>query len=294
MVEEEVRTCTNGQVISLKIYLGPAGIPLSAKKGTTLDGLKKIAELDLDALEVEYVRGVAMSNETADEVGRLAKELGILLSVHCPYFINLCSQEKQKLEASKKRILDSAERAFHMGADIVVFHPGFYGALTHDVAFEAVENACRDMLERMKSIGIKGVRLGLETTGKVSQFGTLDETIEICKKVKGCAPVVDYAHIYARQAGKVDYAEIFEKLKPLKLEHLHSHFTSMEWTPAKSLGQGNERRHIEIKADRPPFEPLAREILKRKINTTLISESPILEMDSLVMKKVFEKLGYRF
>jgi len=37
-----------------------------------------------------------------------------------------------------------------------------------------------------------------------------------------------------------------------------------------------------------------KEILKRKIDITIISESPVLEQDSLVMKKMFEKLGYRF
>jgi deoxyribonuclease-4 len=276
------------------IYLGPAGIPTVSKERTTIGGIKCVAELKLNAFEVEFVRRVGMNNEMAKETGRVAEELGILLSVHCPYFVNLCSQEKEKLDASKQRILDSVERAFHMGADIAVFHPGFYGDLTPEVAFSAIEGACRDMLDWMRAKGIKGVRLGLETTGKVSQFGTLDEIIEICRKLKGCTPVIDYAHIFARQAGRIDYGEVFEKLKPLKLKHLHAHFTSMEWTPAKAPWCGNERRHLELKVNEPPFEPLAREVLKRKVNITLISESPILEKDSLEMKRTFEGLGHRF
>ncbi len=276
------------------IYLGPAGVPISSKDRSTLGGLRRVAELGLNALEVEFVRGVAMSNEMADEVGKLAKELGILLSVHCPYFINLCSTDKRKLEASKKRILDSVERAYRMSAHVAVFHPGYYGKLTPEAAFEAVEEACKSMLAWMKSKGIKGVTLGLETTGKVSQFGTLDEIVQLCKRVRGCEPAVDFAHLYARGCGKINYAETFDKLRPLRLKHLHSHFTSMEWTPAKVPGQGNERRHLPIEFNKPPFEPLAGEILKRKLNITLISESPILEQDSLVMKRVFEKLGHRF
>jgi deoxyribonuclease-4 len=245
-------------------------------------------------MEVEFVRGVFMKNEMAVEVGRLAKELGIELSVHCPYFINLCSLDEKKLEASKQRILDSAERAFHMGARVVIFHPGYYGSLDPEAAFKAVEEACRDMLSQMKSRGIKGVTLGYETTGKVSAFGTLDEIIGLCKRVRGCEPVVDFAHLYAREGGRIDYAEVFSRLKPLNLKHLHTHFTSMEWTPAKVPGKGNERRHLPIKYDKPPFSPLAREILKRKLSITLISESPVLEQDSLQMKSTFEKLGHRF
>jgi len=276
------------------IYLGPAGVPISSEDHSTLGGLRRVAELGLNSIEVEFVRGVSMRNETADEVGKLAKALGILLSVHCPYFINLCSTDMQKLEASKKRILDSVERAYHMGARIAVFHPGYYGSLTPKAAFEAVERACADMLDRMKSMGIKGVALGHETTGKISAFGTLDELVRLCKQIRGCEPVVDFAHLFARAAGKIDYVEVFDKLKSLKLKHLHSHFTSMEWTPAKVPGYGNERRHIPIKFNKPPFEPLAKEILKRKLSITLISESPLLELDSLEMKRVFEKLGYRF
>ncbi len=276
------------------IYLGPAGVPISSEEHSTLGGLRRVAELGLRAMEVEFVRGVAMKNDMADEVGKLAKELGILLSVHCPYFINLCSAEREKVEASKKRILDSVERAFHMGAHVAVFHPGYYGSLSPEAAFKVVEDACLDMLDRMKSRGIKGVALGHETTGKVSAFGTLDEIAGLCKKVRGCAPVVDFSHIYARAAGKIDYAEVFKKIEPLKLKHLHCHFTSMEWTPAKIPGYGNEHHHLPLKFDRPPFEPLAKEILNRKINITLISESPVLEHDSLLMRQVFEKLGYRF
>jgi deoxyribonuclease-4 len=134
----------------------------------------------------------------------------------------------------------------------------------------------------------------LETTGKVSQFGTLEENIEISKKVDGCVPVPDPAHLFARNGGKIDYSEIFEKLEQLKLEQIHMHFSSVKWRPVKVTGKGNEWHHMEIKNNQPPFEPLAKEILKRKLEVTVISESPILEQDSLKMKKVFENLGYKF
>jgi deoxyribonuclease-4 len=278
----------------MKVWIGPAGVPISSKDRSTLGGLKTVAELGLNAMEVEFVRRVGMGNAMAKEVGELAKELGIRLSVHAPYFVNLCSMEKEKLEASKQRILDAAERAYHMGADIVVFHPGFYGKLSHEEAWNAVKEASQDMLDRMRGMGIKGVRLGLETTGKVSQFGELDEVVRICKEVEGCAPVIDFAHVYARAAGKIDYGQIFEKVKVLKLGHLHTHFTGVEFSPVGITGKGNEKHHLELKSNKPPFEPLAKEVLKRKLEVTIISESPILEQDSLIMRGIFEKQGYKF
>lgn len=279
----------------MKIWLGTAGIPVGCKERSTLDGIEYVREIKLEAMEIEFVRGVKMSLDVAKQCGKLAKKLGIRLSVHAPYFINLCSLEKEKIEASKKRILDSVERAHLMHADVVVFHPGYYGKLDEKESYEKVKQACEDLIDTMKGKGWKNVRLGLETTGKVSQFGTLNENIEIAREVKGCVPVIDWAHIYARNAGKIDFTEIFSKISTLKLKHLHTHFSGMEFRSIGVTGKGNERRHLNIKdGAKPDYEPLVKEILKRKIDITLISESPNLEGDALYMKKMFEKHGYKF
>jgi len=279
------------------IYIGPAGVPTVSEDRSTIGGIGCTSKLGLNAFEVEFVRRVGMGNEMAKQAGEVAKKLNVRLSVHCPYFVNLCSQEREKLEASKKRVLDSVERAHHMGADIAVFHPGFYGKLTPKQAHDAVKQACEDMLGRMRAKGIRGVRLGLETMGKQATFGSLEEVVGICREVKGCAPVIDWAHLNCRSAGglerREDYARVFEELKPLKLEHLHTHVTCAEFTQVGS-GKGNEKHHLTLDAKKPDFGPLAEESLRRKVEITLISESPTLEQDALVLKGMFEKLGYKF
>jgi len=281
----------------LKVYLGTAGIPISSKERNTLGGIKHLAKIGLQSMEVQFVRGVGMSDQMAKEVGKLAKELNIKLSVHAPYYINFCSQEKEKLEASKKRILDSCERANFMQASPVTFHPGFYGKLTSEQAFQATKKACEDLVDSMQKKGIENVKLGPEIMGKQSAFGTVEETVRICKEVKCCVPVVDWAHINTRTGGglvtQADYAKIFDKLKPLKLNHLHMHVTCAEFSQVGE-GKGNERYHLPLKAKKPDFKPLVKEILRRKIDVTIISESPILEQDALLLKKMFEKNGYKF
>ncbi len=272
------------------IWLGPAGIPTVCKERNTLDGIKTVSQLGLNAMEVEFVRGVKMSLEIAKQAGEIAKELNVRLSVHAPYFINLCSKENQKVENSKSMILASAERAEAMHADIVVFHPGFYGKLSTHEALEKVKKECEDLGDRLRSMGIKKVKLGLETTGKQSTFGTLEEILQVSKDVKNCVPVVDFAHIFARQGGIIDYSKIFDYLKPLKLNHLHTHFTCVQFS-LSSIGKGNERYHLELKVKKPDFELLAREIVKRNLNITIISESPVLEQDSLKMKAILEKIN---
>lgn len=274
----------------MEIRLGPAGIP-TVCKGSSIDGVKSVAELELSAMEIEFVRGVKMSNSLAKELGIVAKNLDVELSVHAPYFINLASSEKEKIAASKLRILDSLERGAAMHATVVVVHAGYYGK-DKGKAGEMIFSACSDLADKIKQNGWR-VLLGLETTGKQSQWGTLDEIIELCKKNKGCTVALDPAHIYARQGGKIDYKEIFDKLEVLKLGHLHCHFSGINYS-VTGIGRGNERSHLPLKQAGPPFEEFAKEILKRKIDATIISESPVLEQDSLVMKKIFEKLGYEF
>lgn len=276
-----------------KIFLGPAGIP-TITKGGTVEGIKDVAKLGLNAMEIEFVRGVKMGNDLAKECGKVANELGIRLSIHAPYYINLSSNENEKIEASKKRILDSAEKGYLMGANVVVFHAGYYGKLTEEETYKKIKKACEEMLDQMKAEGWNDVLLGLETTGKVSQWGTPEEIIKLCKELKGVTPVIDFAHIYARNVGRIDYGEILDKFDKLELKHVYCHFSCIEYSPVGMTGKGNERYHLTLDKKKPDFEALAKEILKRKMNITIISESPILERDSLVMKKIFEKLGYKF
>ena len=274
----------------VKIYLGPAGIPHSAKKKNTQEGIKTVKELGLNAMEVEFVQGVKMKPEVAEEVGELAKELGVRLSAHAPYFINLCSEEKEKVEASKKRILETADRAERMGADAIAIHVAFYGKMKPEECYQQVKSELGEVVDTARSQGIKNVKFGVETMAKDTAFGTLDEVISISKEINGVIPYIDWAHTFARQNGEINYGEIIDRLvKELGLTHINSHFESLVYRNGKYVDE-----HLPIDNNTPPFEPLARELIKRDISITLICESPELERDALKMKKILEDLGYKF
>jgi deoxyribonuclease-4 len=264
------------------IKLGPAGSPA---KGT-LEGIREVKRLGLTAMEVEFVRGVKMSNGLAKECGAEAKRLGIELSVHAPYYINLASEDPKKQKESVQRILDSCERGYHLGAREIVFHPSYFGKGDKEKVFQTTKNHILDMMETIRKKGW-GCTLSPETTGKHSALGSLDETIRLVKETK-CSFNIDFAHLYARNYGKIDYREILDKLQSeLRPGHMQCHFSNISYT---SKG---ERNH-EVMNSHPPFEPLAKEILKRKIDFTIISESPVTWRDSLKMKQIFERMGYKF
>ena len=254
------------------IRLGPGGTAGLGYK----QGLKEISRLGLNALEVEFTYGVRMSNEEAKKIGALAKKLDISLSVHGPYYINLASFEKPKIYASKTRILQSCERAHHLGAKYVVFHAGFYQKKSKEEIYEIIKEQVIDLQNTIKQRKWN-VELALETTGKATQFGDLDELMKM-RQETGSNLTVDFSHLLARE-GKIDYDEVFNKIKSLK--HIHSHFSGIEYT------EKGERRHVLTEDDR--IKTLISEVIKRNVDITIINESPDPFGDSVKTKRIVEK-----
>ncbi|MCX6709668.1 MAG: TIM barrel protein [Candidatus Woesearchaeota archaeon] len=255
------------------IKLGPAGSPLPS----TLEGVEEVKKIGLSAMEVEFTHGVRMKDELAKSIGKAAEKTGISLSVHAPYFINLASDEKEKRENSVKRILDSARLGSIMEATHIVFHAAFYGKMEKSRCYDIVREYVLRMQDEMKENGWNTL-LAPETTGKHSQFGTVEELLKL-REETGCSMCIDFAHLRARNNG-IDYEEVLEKLSGIN--HIHSHFSGIEYTSA------GERSHKIM--DEREFLPLAKLLLKNNTDITIISESPITWQDSLRMKKIIEGL----
>lgn len=270
----------------MKIFLGPAGVGIGSKDRSSIGGIKYVKEIDLNCMELEFVRGVKMSREMAREVGETAKNLGIQLTVHAPYFINLLSEKRSTVEESKKRILESLDRAELMGAKAVVVHAGYYGNLNKEEAFRKMKEVTQEILDEMKKSGIKAL-LAYETMAKESQFAGLEELLSLKKELRSKLLTIniDFAHLFVRNNGKIDYKEVLDKVKGFR--HLFTHFSNVKYNL-------NSKKFLDIHLpinSHPPFKPLAQEILKRKIDITIISESPVLEKDSIKMLKIFRELG---
>ena len=270
------------------IRIGPAGIPLSCKGRTNKDGLRYVKEvLDLNAMEVQFIRGLfRMDDEEAIFMKEYSKKNDVELHVHAPYYTNLAGDEEE-LEMSFEKILKAGYLSNLMGAKILVIHPGFYGDLSEEETMERIIENVSQLRKMFKKEKIE-TKIGLETMGKQKVFGSLDEVIEVCKKVRGVAPVVDLGHIHARCNGclksKEDFENIFAKLKPLRLKHYLMHITGVLYE------NGNEYYHIPLKKSDMPVEPFLEILLEKRYNVTLISESPLLEHDATYIRLQLEKL----
>jgi len=269
------------------IRIGQAGIPLSCKGRTNKDGvIYTHTVLDLNAIELQFVRGLyVMPEEEATIIKEYSEENDIEIHVHAPYYINLAG-DSEETEMSFTKIMRTAQMAKDIGAKTIVIHPGFYGDHSEKKTMKIITKHSKKLTNTLKKEKIKA-KIGIETMGKQKVFGTLDEVIEVCKNVKGIIPVIDLAHIHARENGSLkkreDYERIFEKLKTLRLKHYLIHVTGVLYE------NGNELYHLPIKRGDMPIAPLIETILDNNYNVTFISESPLLEHDAVYIRLQVEK-----
>ncbi|MEM2337132.1 MAG: TIM barrel protein [Candidatus Bathyarchaeia archaeon] len=279
---------------------GPAGVPPSFKamKAALTDVPRLLREEGLDAFEYQAVRWGAkpqIRREDAEKFGSKAKENDVLLSLHGSYFINFCG-DKEAIEASKARLVACATAAQWMQAKIVVFHPGFYGRKTPREVFASCLEALKDVAEKLRSIGVRDVKLGPETMGKPSQFGSLEEVLALCESVEQTQPVIDWAHLHAREQGLFktvdDFRRIVEavekRLGTDAVKNMHCHFTKVEFTE-----KGEKCHHtMDEGGYGPDFSLLAKVIAEFRLNPVIISESPVLDVDAIKMRDILRKELY--
>jgi len=278
-----------------KLLFGTAGVPRSATEPHTIAGLARIKELGLSAMELEFVQGVRMGEALAKQVNQKRQELGLTLTVHAPYFINLNAHEPDKIEASKKRIYDSCRIGALCGAINVTFHAGFYLGDPPDQTYQTIKNNIKEIINRLNKDKID-IRLTPELTGKASQFGSLEELIRLAQDLPQIGFCIDFSHLHARSGGKYNsYQEWMDVLKQIDkkvgaihelplLKQMHIHVSGIKYS-AKG-----EREHLNLPESDMKYQELLKALKEYDVGGVLICESPNLETDALLMKSYYESI----
>ena len=277
-------------------YFGPGGnsdaFRLAGLK-STVDAPAFVKSIGLDAYEYEAGNGLSASPSILLAIGREAEKHNIKMSFHTPYFISLSGVVEEKRLNSINYIRQSLDAAKLLGAGTIVVHSGSAAKITRD---EAMRLAGDTLVKTLSAVDTYGIKIGLETMGKINQLGTLDEVLELCRIDSAFVPVVDFGHLNARDLGGVfvsadDYLRVFDKIDRALganvAENLHCHFSKIEWT-----GSG-EKRHLTFDDDvyGPNFEPLVEVIYKNNLSPTIICESAGTQSDdALAMKKFYLEL----
>jgi deoxyribonuclease-4 len=273
-----------------KLLFGTAGTPIQSKDRGSLHGVGVVRELGLDCMELEFVRGVRMKPELATQVGESAKKNKVVLTAHGPYYINLNSQDAQKKKDSVKRILDTARMADIAGAYSITFHAAYFMGQNPVKVYPKVMSEMKKIVARLQDEGIK-LWVRPETTGKATQLGSLKETIKLSQDVEQVLPCVDFAHLHARTGKMNTYAEFCDILSEIEkglgrkaLNEMHIHMSGINY------GSKGERNHLILKESDFKYKELIKAFCEYRIKGVVISESPNIETDALLMKKHYESL----
>ncbi|GAB6158792.1 deoxyribonuclease IV [Desulfotomaculum varum] len=283
----------------MSVKFGSAGAPdafYAQGYKSSLEMPGWLAAMGLTAYEYQCSRGVKIKEERARELGERARQYGVALSVHAPYYINLSTQDPEKKVKTKGYILDSLLAARWMGATTVVFHPGGGPGTDRRQTFERAKTLFAEILEEVARLGLDDILLAPETMGKINQIGSLEEILELCKLGRQVVPCVDFGHLNAVTQGglknKEDYTRVLDEIARVLGEEavkgLHIHFSPVEFTKA------GEKKHWTLQESHlygPDFAPLAELIWERQMQPVIICESAGTQAaDALVYKQIYERL----
>lgn len=280
----------------MSIKFGPAGNAQSFSDAgfkATVDAPKWLSEMGLNAYEYQCGCGVTIGSETAVKIGEQAKIYGISMSLHSPYFINLSSQDPQRVEKNVKYILDSCRAARDLGAQRITVHCGGLGKLSRERAMQNTKSNVKLALDTMEDYGYGDLTLCLETMGKVNVLGNAPEVMELVAMDDRLLPCIDFGHLNARTMGEYNEYSAFKELFDLmentigmeRARKFHSHFSKIEYS------KGGEVRHLTYADTQygPDFEPVAKLIVQRNYEPTVICESAGVQAeDAVLLKRIYE------
>lgn len=275
---------------SKNILFGTGGIPRSTKGKSSVSGIERVRELSLDCMELEFVQGVRMGEKGARDVLEVALKKNVALSVHAPYYINLNSYDKEKIKASLERIYQAARIGSLCGAESIVFHAAFYQKSSKQDTYQKVSEALEELTGRLRDEKIHAV-LRPETMGKPSQFGTLEEVIALSAEIEGVMPCLDFCHLHAREGKENSYPEFISILSKVEeglgregISNMHMHIAGVEY------GRNGEKKHLNLKESDLNYSELMKVLKEFKTKGRVILESPVLEQDALLLRKIYTEL----
>lgn len=273
----------------MTLLFGTAGIPIATQPRNTLNGIETVRKLGLDAMEMEFVHSVNISREAAPLVKQVAEKSRVRLTCHGQYYINLNSEDKG--DASRQRVINAARISWLCGGWSVCFHAGYYMG-QHDGAYERVKKQIALAVKTLRDEG-NDIWIRPEVSGKPTQFGSLEEILRLSEEIEGVMPCIDFSHLHARTNGRYNTKEEFngvltlveKHLGKFALQNMHIHLSGIAYGPK------GEKNHLTLEESDMDYMNLLKAWKEFRLGGVVICESPNIEGDAVMLKKVYSERG---
>lgn len=270
-----------------KLLFGISGLPIGdgTQKFTYKSGISYLKSIGLDSMELPFVRSVNVTDKNRGEILKEKEELDFYLSAHGSYFINLNADDYEKQEQSMERIMKGANALKSVGGRSLVFHAGYYLDDSKEETYETIK-------ENLLKLPDIGVTYRLETTGKATQFGNLEELVSLSREIPTCNVCIDFSHIHARGNGILkdydDFARLLviveEGLGRKGIEDMHIHLSGINYGPK------GEKNHLPFEESDFNYRACLQALKDFGAKGSIVCESPILERDALLLKETYYSL----
>ena len=280
--------------MALSFHFGTVGSPIGTPKkpGGSVGAIQFSKSIGLTAFELGWVQSVRVSEETCAAIKQTAKEEGVALSVHAPYFFNLNATDEE-WPKSRKRLMDAAHYGNLAGATDIIFHPGSYFERPPAEVLKVSIPRLKSCADELKKKG-NPVILRPETMGKSAMLGSLEDTLAMSKALKNVQPCLDFAHLHARPGDGTmntvkEWTRLLEAYQAAlgkdALKNLHVHLSGIEYGPK------GEKNHLALKESDLKINFLFEVLKEFGCAGRILCESPIMEEDALNMKKAWMKVS---
>jgi len=264
---------------------------MAAGKGGYPRAIEVLKEMNLDGMEVEFVHGVRMSDETRWYLKETAAAQNLILTAHGPFYINLNSKEEEKIEASIQRIVETAQAAVDFGGYSITYHAAFYMGKDKEDVYLQVKRQTQKIFEILEKNNID-IWIRPETTGKATQWGDYEEIIRLSKEFDKVLPCIDFSHVHARYGGLYNTYDEFckildriaKELGTKAIENFHAHLAGIAYT-AKG-----ERNHLIFEESDMNYKDLLKAMKSFGVKGALVCESPNIEVDTKLLKDYYLSL----
>src|SRR5438552_618101 len=209
-----------------ELHYVPARVP---SRDSPEAAIELLQERGFTACEIDFEGKFWMGYPWAERFGELARDAGIVLSVHAPIAGFMGHAERgKKLNMAVGMLDHSAGIAKACGAEVVVFHPGFLLGRTREDAIDSVVEQLGELRQRLEEKD-RAVPFGVEIMGRVRELGTAEDVVAISSRLGWVRPVLDFAHMHAVTDGGFTDMEPFagvlevadELLEPAAPFHVH-------------------------------------------------------------------------
>ena len=272
------------------VHFGPARSP---SRESPEEAIALLRERGYTACEIDFEGKFWMDYAWAERFGELARDAGVVLSVHAPIAGFMGHAERgKKLNMAIGMLDHSAGIAKSCGAELVVFHPGFLLGRERDAALDAVVEQLGELRKRLEKKD-RAVPFGVEIMGRVRELGTAEDVFAISARCGWVRPVLDFAHLHAVTDGGFTETAAFaailagadQVLEPAAPFHIH--FSDIAYA------NRNETKHLPYGEGTLRVEPLGKALKKFTRPATVISESPDLASSLAIREELYAAVGTR-